>query len=134
MALRNPEKIKGLVLVNAAAFSKLALWGSCIGTFIWGARKVLRRKQPYPKFAQENGGYGQWVCLDRLPQLNIPTLIVWSKFDPYYGLSGALEAVKLIPGARLEILPCRGHAPHIRERERFNALLLKFLKECDNIS
>jgi len=42
-------------------------------------------------------------------------------------VSLARRAVKLIPGARLEVLPGYGHAPHGQNSEAFNRLLLDFL-------
>ncbi len=131
IALRHPEKVSKLVLVNAAAFTKLAWWGSCLGTLFHGARRIMGLPQPYPKFMQENGGYGQWVCLDRLPELVVPTMIVWSRQDPYYTVNGAYKAAGLVSGARLEIMPCRGHAPHLRLNQRFNELLISFVRDYD---
>jgi len=133
IALRRPEKIQSLVLVDAAGFSRLARWGTFMGTVIWGVRKLLRRPQPFPKFMQENGGYGHWMCLEELPTLSVPTLVVWSRHDPYYSLAGAIRAVKLMPEARLEILPCYGHAPHVRKREDFNRLLQGFLNNGQDL-
>jgi 2-hydroxymuconate-semialdehyde hydrolase len=130
MALRCPEKVRRLVLVNAAGFSRLARWGTFLGTTFWFMRKLLGQPQPFPRFLEENGGYGHWMCLDELPALKVPTLIVWSRHDPYYSLKGAVKAADLVPDARLEVLPCNGHAPHVRRRQAFNSLLLDFLNHA----
>jgi len=129
IALRHPERVRKLVLVDTAGFSKLAFLGNLMGTMIWMLRRILRLRKPYPKFIKENGGYHQWKCLEDLPSLRVPTLVVWSRFDPFYSLHGARKAVRLMPQARLEVLPCYGHAPHVRERDSFNSLLRNFLDE-----
>jgi pimeloyl-ACP methyl ester carboxylesterase len=127
IALRRPEGVGKLVLVDSAGFSKLARWGAFLGSMAYAVRKVLKRPQPFPRFLKENGAYADWLCLDKLPHLKVPTLIVWSRLDPYYSLAGALKAWSIIPEAQLEVVPCYGHAPHMRRRDCFNDLLLGFL-------
>jgi pimeloyl-ACP methyl ester carboxylesterase len=75
----------------------------------------------------ENGAVPDWFCLDRLPELKIPTLIIWNSRDPYYTVKGALKAKELMPQAQLEIMAGYGHAPHRRDRDYFNKLLAAFL-------
>ncbi|MCX5998288.1 MAG: alpha/beta fold hydrolase [Chloroflexi bacterium] len=127
IALRRPDDVRKLVLVDSAGFSKLGWWGSVMGTVAWTARRVLRLPKPYPTFRKENGAYADWVCLNELPDLRVSTLVVWSRFDPYYPLDGARKAVNVMPDARLEVLPCFGHAPHVRKKDSFNSLLRDFL-------
>jgi len=127
IALRRPERVHKLVLINNAGFSKLGRLGSFIGFVAWKVRTILGRPQPSPKFLKEDGAYADWVCLEELPSLRVPTLIVWSRRDLYYPLAGAIRAADLIPKARLEVLPCEGHAPHRQKRGCFNKLLLDFL-------
>lgn len=127
IALRRPERVHKLVLVDTSGFSKLGRLGSFIGFAAWQARRILRRPQPYPRFLKEDGAYADWVCLEELPGLKVPTLIVWSRRDLYYPLAGAIRAADLISKARLEVLPCQGHAPHRQRRGCFNKLLLDFL-------
>ena len=127
IALDHPEMVRRLVLVDTAGFGRLAYWGSFLGTMAFLVRKVLGRPQPYPRFIMEKGSMPHWMCLERLPELKTPSLIVWNRRDPYYSVDGALKAKKLIPGAQLEILPGYGHAPHRTEREYFHGLLTDFL-------
>jgi len=127
IALRHPEMVRRLALVNTVGFSRLTRWGSFLATAIWAVRKVLGRPQPYPKFLRNNGEDKDWLCLEELPTLKVPTLIVWKRHDPYYPLAGALKAKALIPEARLEILPGYGHAPHMQKRDFLSSLLLSFM-------
>jgi len=127
IALRCPERIHKLVLVDIAGFGRISLLGGVLATAAWGLRKLVRRPQPYPQFLQKDGEDVGWFCLDELPNLTVPTLIVWNRFDPYFPLSLPLRAKELIPGARLEVLPGYGHAPHKQRGESFNGLLLSYL-------
>ncbi|MBM4445324.1 MAG: alpha/beta hydrolase [Chloroflexi bacterium] len=129
VAIRHPEMVRRLVLIDTAGFSRLTRLGGFLGMAAWGVRRVLKRPQPYPKIVMENGAYGHWMCLEELPGLRVPTLIVWSHIDPYYPLSGALRAVKLMPQARLEVFSGYGHAPHRADKDRFHGLLREFLSQ-----
>jgi pimeloyl-ACP methyl ester carboxylesterase len=129
IALNHPEGVRKLALIDTTGFSRLARWGSFLGTMAYWIRRVLRRPQPYPTFMMENGAVPDWLCLDRLPELKMPSLIVWNRRDPYYTVKGALKAKELMPQAQLEILPGYGHAPHRIERDSFNKLLAAFLAQ-----
>jgi len=127
LALRYPDMVNRLVLVDTAGFGRLARWGLYIGAFMYWLRRALRMTQPYPRFLKEEGEDRDWMCLEKLPSLKVPTLVVWNSRDPYYPLSPAIEAVKLIPQARIEVFRGYGHAPHVKQRDKFNSLLLEFL-------
>ena len=94
---------------------------------LWAVRKLLRQPQPYPTFLTREGEDGHWICLDELPGLRVPTLIIWKRYDPYFPLSLAIRARELIPGARLAVFPGYGHAPHKQKGDSFNRLLMSFL-------
>lgn len=127
IALRRPGIARKLVLVNTAGFSRLARLGNLIAVAAWAVRTIRRQPQPYPKLLKEDDGHADWVCLDELTSLTVPTLVVWSRRDLYYPLAGAVKAARLIPRACLRVLPCYGHAPHRQRREMFNRLLLSFV-------
>ena len=129
IALRYPDMVTGLVLVDSVGFAKLAWWGTVLSTTAWCVRKVLKRPQPYPKFLIEDGEDKDWQCTDRLPSLKVPTLVVWNRRDPYFEMAGALKASQLIPEVNLQVYPRFGHAPHKQDRDSFNNLLLGFLKQ-----
>jgi pimeloyl-ACP methyl ester carboxylesterase len=127
IALRNTQKVRKLVLIDAAGFSRLALWGSFLASLAWAARGALRRPQPYPRFLIGNGENPHWLCLDKLSALQNDTLIIWNRRDPYYSVAGAFKAQKIMPRSELKVFPGYGHAPHRSQRELFNSLLLEFL-------
>lgn len=127
IALEYPEKVRKLALIDTTGFTRLARWGNFLGAMFYTVRRVLHRPQPFPRFLTEGETDKDWVCLHRLPELKMPSLIIWNRHDPYYTVKGALKAKQLMPQAQLEILPGYGHAPHRTERDSFNKLLSEFL-------
>jgi pimeloyl-ACP methyl ester carboxylesterase len=129
VALRRPELVGRLVLVDAAGLGKVSRFGTALNIAIYRLRQLLGRPQPYPRFKIKEGEDMYWRCMEELPGLSVPTLIIWKRHDPYIPLSVARHAAALIPGAILEVLPGFGHAPQSQNREEFNRLLLDFLGE-----
>ena len=127
VALRHPEKVSRLVLVDAAGLGRVSRFGTVFFGAFWRLRKLLRRPQPYPQFLARDGEDNDWLCVDKLPGLKTPTLLVWKRHDPYLPVSIARLAEKLIPGARLAVVPGYGHAPQVQNPAAFNRLLLDFL-------
>ena len=127
IALRHPEKIHKLVLADAAGLGKISPWSNILLTGLWAIRKLLQRRQPFPKFLNKEGEDSNWLCVDELPNLKTPTLIIWKRHDLYFPLAIARRAKGLIPGAHLVVLPGYGHAPHRQNQDSFNHHLLDFL-------
>lgn len=127
VALRYPAMVRRLVLVDTAGFGKMSRWGGSLLALLWVMRKLFGRSQPYPEFLPDDGEEADWLCLERLADLTVPTLIVWKRHDPYLPLASARRAEELIPNVRLAVLPGYGHAPHKQNEGSFNRLLLDFL-------
>ena len=64
---------------------------------------------------------------DRLPEISVPTLIVWGKDDHIVPVSGAQEYEKLLPNSRSVILEDTGHLAMAERPARFNQLVEEFL-------
>jgi pimeloyl-ACP methyl ester carboxylesterase len=126
IALRHPEKVHKLVLVDSAGLGNVSRFGSTVLTGFWLIRKLLGKQQPFPQFLDAEGDDTQWLCEKELPGLNMPVLLVWKHFDIYLPVSIARRAMKLIPDARLEVVPGFGHAPHGQNNAAFNILLRDF--------
>jgi len=65
---------------------------------------------------------------DRLATIRTPTLVIAGALDPT-GRARAEAVAAGIPGARLEIVSCAGHAPHLETPTTFRSLVTAFLKE-----
>jgi pimeloyl-ACP methyl ester carboxylesterase len=65
---------------------------------------------------------------ERLPEIEVPTLIVWGRNDILIPVEDAYEFQRLIgSNARLEIFDDTGHLAMLERPSRFNALLADFI-------
>lgn len=62
-----------------------------------------------------------------LRRLSVPTLMIWGDHDPVVPVEAARAAARLIPDARLEVLPA-GHVPQLGHPERVAGLLTAFAR------
>lgn len=67
------------------------------------------------------------ILLDRLPQVQPPTLLIWGDRDPVIPVAHAYAAARLIPRCALVVFPACGHCPQLERAAAFNALLGRFL-------
>jgi pimeloyl-ACP methyl ester carboxylesterase len=68
------------------------------------------------------------VLLDRLPDISVPTLIVWGESDQILPVAHARAAAGRIPHSRLAIVRDCGHMPHVERPEAFLEAVLSFLE------
>ncbi len=73
--------------------------------------------------------FSRTSLLERLPELRIPTLIIVGADDLARPPSEAEEMARLIPGARLEIIPEAGHISNLEQPDRVTSLIQSFLEE-----
>jgi 4,5:9,10-diseco-3-hydroxy-5,9,17-trioxoandrosta-1(10),2-diene-4-oate hydrolase len=71
------------------------------------------------------------VLVDRLPGLEMPTLVIWGASDRVFPVSQAREAARLTEGS-LALIPACGHLPHVERPDRFVSALGRFLGEQSN--
>jgi 4,5:9,10-diseco-3-hydroxy-5,9,17-trioxoandrosta-1(10),2-diene-4-oate hydrolase len=69
------------------------------------------------------------VLLDSLPQLQMPTLVVWGTDDLVFPKEQAQDAVSRLKQGHLALIPDCGHLPQAERPELFTAALSKFLTE-----
>jgi len=67
------------------------------------------------------------ALMRRLAESRLPVLLVWGEDDRLLPVARAREAVRALPGARLEVIAGAGHTPQAERPERFNAILEDFL-------
>lgn len=66
---------------------------------------------------------------DRLPDVRVPTLIVWGEKDAIIPARDANEFERLIPDSRKVVMRDTGHVPMAERPVAFNRVLLDFLDE-----
>jgi len=66
---------------------------------------------------------------DRLPELRMPTLLIWGRHDHIFPARHAESAKDKLPRGKVVIFEDSGHTPQMEEPERFNRLVLDFLTE-----
>jgi pimeloyl-ACP methyl ester carboxylesterase len=66
---------------------------------------------------------------ERLPEVSVPTLIVWGEKDAIIPVRDASEFERLIPDSRKVVMRDTGHIPMAERPQAFNDLLLEFLAE-----
>ena len=72
------------------------------------------------------------VLLDRLPSLQMPTLLVWGERDRILPASQARPALARLPEGSLELIPDCGHLPHVEWPDRFVQALGGFLRDRED--
>lgn len=78
------------------------------------------------------GAAGQFhLVLDRLPEIPVPTLVMWGALDQVVPLVHGQAAARLLPDSRLEVLPTSGHVPHVETPGAVLVPLLRFLRDTE---
>jgi pimeloyl-ACP methyl ester carboxylesterase len=74
----------------------------------------------------KSGGYGSFRA--QLPQLTLPSLVIWGKQDKILGTKAAGQFAQLLPNSQLVwIDPC-GHVPHLEQADQTAAAINQFLQ------
>ena len=143
IAVRNTSRLKTLTLVSAAG---IHLDGVDKGDiFIWSPEKVVRslfhdqglaEKRLAQEFTPEeldtqvknqfttaklawnprflNPDLAKW-----LHRIDVPTMVLWGENDKIFPAPYAHEFARLVPGARVKIIPDCGHLPQIEQTGAF---------------
>ncbi len=125
-AIKHPERVKKLVLVDSAGLGKMSLTGWLFVRFFTAMAKIKKIERG-PKYIP--GTRPGLFTSEQLRSLKMPVLIIWGKRDHYFPASVAVKAARLIPDSHLEIFPGCRHAPQRENAPRFNSLVCNFLGE-----
>ena len=72
-----------------------------------------------------SGGYG--YLLDRLPEIQQETLIIWGKQDRILGVKAAELFKRNLPNSQLQWIDNCGHVPHLEMPKITAELILNFI-------
>lgn len=72
-----------------------------------------------------SGGYG--YLLDRLPEIQQETLVIWGNHDRILGVKAAQLFIDNLPKARLEWIDNCGHVPHLEQAQITAQSILDFI-------
>ena len=81
------------------------------------------------KVALDRAIFTRDCLLNKLSQIKVRTLVIVGAGDLPRPVAEAQEMVKLIPNARLEIIPKAGHICTLEQPERVNQVLREFLNQ-----
>lgn len=81
-----------------------------------------------PGFSDALASIWGYDTRERLPEIEIPTMVVWGLNDQVVPVEAALGYHRLIPRSRLEIFERTGHLPMLERPARFNPLLEDFIE------
>jgi proline iminopeptidase len=68
-----------------------------------------------------------WTVMNRLSEIQMPTLILAGRYDFLYPTEHQVALAAGIPNARLEIIECAGHVPHLEQLDAVQSLIRNFL-------
>ena len=156
LALDYPERVNSLIIINSVpdlvarnwkdriSFLQRLLIVNFLGMekmgevlaerFLPGADQAALRELFIKRWAENHkpsylaslkAAYG-WSVVDRLEQIRCPTLVIAADGD-YFPLADKEAYTRLIPGARLEVIPNSRHALPAEKPEELNRLLDDFL-------
>ena len=96
------------------------------GPSYWPSRWSLGIRAP--GFGEAIRAIGGYDTRHRLPEIEIPAMVVWGLSDHIVPVEAAIGYHRLIEGSRLEIFERTGHVPQMERPARFNALVDEFLE------
>ncbi len=143
LAARHPNRVDRLVLVDAAirpqatrATARPADVARTIRRAAPGFAPLLLRDllRCHPRSfiaAMVDAMLPDWEPY--LTRINAPTLVVWGEHDAITPLALGHEIVAVVPGARLITVAEAGHNPMWERAEAFNAEVLRFLADRDDV-
>ena len=87
---------------------------------------MLKNRTTVAKLTWQPRGHdphlGKW-----LHRIDVPTLLIWGEHDKMFPKEHALAYQRLIPGAKVAIVPQCGHVPQIEKPDEFVAEIEAFL-------
>jgi len=84
----------------------------------------------YIAMVSQPGTLDNWNIIDRLPLIDVQTLVIAGEFDEVVPAAWS-PYVEKIPGARSHVFTGASHCTHLEQPEEFRAVVASFLAEHD---
>lgn len=128
--LKNPQRVKHLILVDSAGLShELGTLGKILFSLFTNIARIRRDHVYLSLMTGGNNGKPVEIYMDRLGEIKSPALILWGGWDGYVPPKLAHEAHKRLQNSRLHIFPRCWHAPQRQRAREFNRIVLDFLRQ-----
>jgi pimeloyl-ACP methyl ester carboxylesterase len=125
--LEYSNRVERLILIDSAGLSEdIGLVGK-LAIPLFTLKAKLKSDERYLSMVR-NLAKSKISFLDRLPEITVPTLIVWGEWDGYLPVKLARMAHSLVNNSQLCIFERCWHAPQRERPEEFNQLILDFLR------
>lgn len=158
-ALRYPQQVSALVLVDAVGYSDLprkmplpvehlrlasleqaraVVPFAFYDTVTWGTEQVIHGLLEQRVVNNDGFTIDQFIAsvrrgddaLDgRLQKIAVPVLVIWGEADRLVPISEGRRLRNDIRGAQLKVIPRCGHMPQLECPARFNPLVVEFLAQ-----
>ena len=92
-------------------------------------REVVETMSRIDPAAYRTGAEAVWLAdqSDRAEAIRVPTLIICGEEDKATPQVLSHELQSMIPGSRLEMIPCAGHLTNLEKPDAFNSIVGQFL-------
>ena len=136
-ATQHPERFRKLVLVDSAGLPELVKrpWLAPIKMLGDSSLRQVRYYPTFIKIGMRARTPREGLKMIRhesvgamLPNLALPTLILWGSRDRVVPLEHGAHMAQHIPGARLAIIRGAGHMPFYEKPNECNKIVLSFLR------
>ncbi len=95
----------------------------------WGSHRSVLEAAVAAKRAVLDVAGQRHVVLDRLAEVQVPTLVLWGVLDKVLPFTQGEAAVRRLRHGRLHLVPDAGHLVHIERPDAVSAAMLAFLAE-----
>jgi pimeloyl-ACP methyl ester carboxylesterase len=128
-ALRPGRRMMLSMMASVGERDTITRYPALLDSLIAGARDPLALAANRAELRELISPFGFRAATRMTPsdlrQLSVPTLMIWGDRDPVVPIEQARAAARLIPDARLEVLPA-GHVPQLGHAEKVAELLTNF--------
>ena len=76
---------------------------------------------------RDSARWAEQDAVSRLEEIDVPTLVIWGRHDRVFPLAIGERLANSLD-ARIEVLEDSSHSPNLEQPDRFNALVLEFLR------